>query len=152
MIAPCPSLTWWLCAVLVLPALLLYWQPALLRILPILVAPICARLFHRHYSGQLALLNRRYRGTSTLAPSSAIDMFCAPCWKATAGGSRFCRAHHFFETMFDAHYCVRDEGGSPYIGWWRFIRLGLGLIGHIHVRCRRCSRKKRQGTYDTLSL
>ena len=30
-----------------------------------LVHPICAELFHRHYSGQPALLSRYYRGTTT---------------------------------------------------------------------------------------
>ena len=33
-------------------------------ILPILVLPTCAERFHRHYSRQPALLNRRYRGTT----------------------------------------------------------------------------------------
>ena len=41
----------------------LYGQPALLRILPLLVVPVCAKRFHMHYSGQRALLNRHYRGT-----------------------------------------------------------------------------------------
>ena len=38
----------------------------LLRILPLLVVPVCAKRFHRHYSGQPALLNPHYRGTTTV--------------------------------------------------------------------------------------
>ena len=42
-------------------------QPALLRILPLLVVSICSKRFHRHCSGQLAPLNLRYRGASAVS-------------------------------------------------------------------------------------
>ena len=34
--------------------------------LPLLLVPVCANRFHRHYSGQSALLNRQYRGISNV--------------------------------------------------------------------------------------
>ena len=41
------------------------------------------------------------------------------------------RAYYLFEKMVDAH-CVRDSMGvSPYIGWLRFIGLGLYLVYHL---------------------
>ena len=44
----------------------LYRPPALRRILAVLVVPIRAKRFYRHYSGQPALLNRHYRGIPTV--------------------------------------------------------------------------------------
>ena len=41
------------------------WHPALLSILALLVVPIGAKRFHRHYSRQPALLNRHCRGPTT---------------------------------------------------------------------------------------
>ena len=45
------------------------------------------------------------------------------------------RAYHFFfETMVDAHG-VRDEGGSPCIGWLRYIGVGLVVgLGLVYIR------------------
>ena len=37
-----------------------------------LVASICAKRFHRHYSGQSALLNRHSRGTSAVCANEDL--------------------------------------------------------------------------------
>ena len=50
-------------------------QPALLCTLVLVLSFIYAERFHRHYSGQPALLNRRYGGTSTVVVYSARCMF-----------------------------------------------------------------------------
>ena len=51
-------------------------KPALLRILPLLlVLPICAKRFHRHYSGQPAQLKRRCTETTDLWNGSLFRRF-----------------------------------------------------------------------------
>ena len=46
-------------------------QLALLRTLPPVVVPMCAKRFYRRYCGQPALPNRNYRGTTTVSQVSA---------------------------------------------------------------------------------
>ena len=50
-------------------------KPALPLLLPILVAPIRAKGFHKHYNGQPALLSRHCRGTTTLPQNLGDDLF-----------------------------------------------------------------------------
>ena len=45
--------------------LALWWQAAPLRTLPLLTVPIRVKRCRRHYVGQPALRNRRYRGAYT---------------------------------------------------------------------------------------
>ena len=48
------------------------WQPVLFLILPLLVIFICAERLHRQYSGQPALLDLHYKGTSAVLCSPVL--------------------------------------------------------------------------------
>ena len=52
-------------------------QPALPRILPLLVDSICAKGFCRHFSGQPALLNRHCTGASVVSIAYRTKLDCS---------------------------------------------------------------------------
>ena len=54
-------------------------QPTLLRILTLLVVTLCAKLVHRDYSGQPALLNRLYKGTPLMYVSTSRRVSTSCC-------------------------------------------------------------------------
>ena len=65
-------------------------KPALLLVPALLVVPIWARRFHRHYSRQPALLNGHYRGTSTNCMAILQSFMCLT--KCIAFGGCMCHA------------------------------------------------------------
>ena len=131
-------------------------QSAVLRILPLPVVSICAKRLHTHYSGQPALLNRGYRGTTAVTgivgaywilDRRAVQMFYNSTNRIQPN-----KTCHPGLTDGDRHFVVRHNHRRA-VRPFQVIRKIIDQIKEwprANIKAKRHGSSARQGHTDTL--